>query len=95
MESKIKQLDNQITEDIKTNYSNKKNKSFIQNIIDFINNNLLGYLYILGIIFILLMIMTFFVFSNAPTAILVRKYFAFYKTKPYDIRLPTINHQNE
>ena len=95
MESKIKQLDNQITEDIKTNYNNKKKKSFIENIIDFINNNLLGYLYILGIIFIFLMIMTFFVFSNAPIAILVRKYFAFYKTKPYDVRLATINHQNE
>jgi predicted PurR-regulated permease PerM len=84
----------QITEDIKTNYNNNKNKSFIENLVDFFNNYLLGYLYIAGIIFLILLILIFFVFSNAPIPILVRKYFAFYANKPYDIKVPIINNQN-
>jgi hypothetical protein len=99
MESKIKDIFNAISIGIQ-NYYNRlskqiikdyyriKNKSFIENISDLLNY-LFKYIYILVIIFVCLMILTFFTYSNAPIAVLFRKNLAFYKSKPISISQPT------
>ena len=78
----------------KNKYEDIKSKSFTRNLLDLINF-IIEYSYILVIIFVILMLITFLTYSKAPIAVLIRQNIAFYKTKPHDITVPLVANQGD
>ena len=78
----------------KNKYEDIRSKSFTRNLLDLVNF-IIEYSYILVILFVILMLITFLTYSHAPIAVLIRNNIAFYKTKPHDITIPIVANQDD